>query len=80
MLGSYIPPVFKTTGNSPPHTIMFDPVQTNECLIREDGAFRGNHFESFLYLISKLKNSVSQGLSGLLDRLPKPCVKVRRFR
>ena len=26
------------------------------------------------------KNSVSQGLSGLLDRLPKPCVKVRRFR
>jgi hypothetical protein len=33
-----------------------------------------------LYLISKLKNSDSQGLSGLLDRLPKPCVKVRRFR
>ena len=26
------------------------------------------------------KNSVSQGLSGLLDSLPKPCVKVRRFR
>ena len=43
-------------------------------------SIRVNHFESFLYLISKLKNSVSQGLSGLLDRLSKPCVKVRRFR
>ncbi len=43
-------------------------------------SIRVNHFESFLYLISKLKNSVSQGLSGLLDKLSKPCVKVRRFR